>query len=383
MMPSSARKGSWHFETLWTFFFSGHISPTITSDLLHDVESELQRDLLARGTRPPYLRSAELKYKLSDLEAALKTKPVCIRVTGYIQLDVHRAIGRDNLLRWFQATWSPVDGQMGRSAAYQEWSQKDPAYQRVNVSGEPAVASRGQGKKKVCVRPNPPNLNSLISPCDFYSNLDVTFFDSCPHLSLPDLWPSRQAAAAADRGSTAPSAQGRASPPPGDPAAAAPAAAGGARALPPAPPLPPPPAGAGGCAGSCAAKRPSQVREAPTRAACSSRMPACTRERSHLHRPLSVPPRRPRPAVVCHPRRPRPPHPAMPVAATVAAQRRRRARRILRGQLPWPRPPRPHACRTHLILRPPRRAPVHHHQHHHPVRAASPRISAFINDPVA
>jgi hypothetical protein len=217
MMPSSARKGSWHFETLWTFFFSGHISPTITSDLLHDVESELQRDLLARGTRPPYLRSAELKYKLSDLEAALKTKPVCIRVTGYIQLDVHRAIGRDNLLRWFQATWSPVDGQMGRSAAYQEWSQKDPAYQRVNVSGEPAVASRGQGKKKVCVRPNPPNLNSLISPCDFYSNLDVTFFDSCPHLSLPDLWPSRQAAAAADRGSTAPSAQGRASPLPGDP----------------------------------------------------------------------------------------------------------------------------------------------------------------------
>ena len=106
---------------------------------------------------------------------------------------------------------------MGRSAAYQEWSQKDPAYQRVNVSGEPAVASRGQGKKKVCVRPNPPNLNSLISPCDFYSNLDVTFFDSCPHLSLPDLWPSRQAAAAADRGSTAPSAQGRASPLPGDP----------------------------------------------------------------------------------------------------------------------------------------------------------------------
>jgi len=217
MMPSSARKGSWHFETLWTFFFSGHISPTITSDLLHDVESELQRDLLARGTRPPYLRSAELKYKLSDLEAALKTKPVCIRVNGYIQLDVNRAIGRDNLLRWFQATWSPVDGQMGRSAAYREWSQQDPAYQRVNVSGEPAVASRGQGKKKVCVRPNPPNLNSLISPCDFYSNLDVTFFDSCPHLSLPDLWPSRQAAAAADRGSTAPSAQGRASPLPGDP----------------------------------------------------------------------------------------------------------------------------------------------------------------------
>jgi hypothetical protein len=76
-MPSSARKGTRHFETLWTFFFSGHISPTITSDLLHDVESELQRDLLARCTLPPYITSAELKYKLSDLEAALKTKPIC------------------------------------------------------------------------------------------------------------------------------------------------------------------------------------------------------------------------------------------------------------------------------------------------------------------
>ena len=119
-MPSSARKITWHFETLWTFFFSGHISPTITSDLLHDVESELQRDLLARCTLPPYIQSAELKYKLSDLEAALKTKPICIRVNGYIQMDLKRAIGRDNLLRWFQATWSPVDGQMGRSAAYRE-----------------------------------------------------------------------------------------------------------------------------------------------------------------------------------------------------------------------------------------------------------------------
>jgi hypothetical protein len=101
--------------------------------------------------------------------------------------------------------------------------------------------------------------------CTFDSNLDVTLFDSSPHLSLPDLSPSRQADAAADRGSTAPSTQGRASSPPGDPAAAAPAAAGGALAPPPASPPPPPPAGAGGCAGPCAAKRPPQVREAPTR----------------------------------------------------------------------------------------------------------------------
>ena len=162
-MPASARKGTWHFETLWTFPFSGHIPPTITSDLLHVVESELQRDLLMRDTRPPYLRSAELKYKQSDLEAALKIRPIIFRVNGYIQFDANRAFDRDKLLRWFQATWSPVDGQMGRSAAYREWSQQDTAYQRVMVSGEPAVATRGPGKKQVCVPPNPPKLNSLIS----------------------------------------------------------------------------------------------------------------------------------------------------------------------------------------------------------------------------
>ncbi len=154
---------------LWTYFPYDH---NFTSDLLHDVESELQRDLLARDTRPTYLKSAELKYKLSDLEAALKTQPISFRVNGYIQLDVNRTIDRDNLLRWFQTTWSPVDGQMGRSATYREWSQQDPAYQRVKVPGEPAVATRGPGKKQVCVRPNPPNMNSLISPCCFDSNLD-------------------------------------------------------------------------------------------------------------------------------------------------------------------------------------------------------------------
>jgi hypothetical protein len=78
----------------------------ITSDLLHYVDSELQRDLLERNTRPPYIRSAdsELKYKLSDLEEALNKAPITIRVSGYMQMDVNRAVARDDLLRWFQAT---------------------------------------------------------------------------------------------------------------------------------------------------------------------------------------------------------------------------------------------------------------------------------------
>jgi hypothetical protein len=149
-MPSSARKGTWHFETLWTFPFSRHISPVITSDLLHDVESELQRDLLERDTRPPDIRSAELKYRLSDLEAALHKKPITIRVNGYIQMNVNCAVDSDNMLRWFQATWIPVDGQLGRSAEYREWSRLDPAYRHAQVHGKPAVATRGPGRKKVC-----------------------------------------------------------------------------------------------------------------------------------------------------------------------------------------------------------------------------------------
>ena len=54
--------------------------------------------LLQRDTRLPYIRSAELKYKLSDLEAALNKNPKTIRVSGYIQMDVHRAVDRDALL---------------------------------------------------------------------------------------------------------------------------------------------------------------------------------------------------------------------------------------------------------------------------------------------
>ncbi len=59
------------------------------------------------------------------------------------------------------------DSECRQAATYREWSQQDPAYQRVKVSGEPAFATRGPGKKQVCVHPNPPNLNSLILPCYF------------------------------------------------------------------------------------------------------------------------------------------------------------------------------------------------------------------------
>jgi hypothetical protein len=148
MIPS-ARKGNWHFETLWTFPGLLPFPPIITSVFIHEVDSALKRDFLERDTRPPYLKSVELKYKLSDLEAVLNRS---LRVTGYIQSGEGRAIDRDNLLRWFQATWCPLDGQLGQSDTYRKWSYPDQEYRHVLVSGEPALATCGTGKKQVCVR---------------------------------------------------------------------------------------------------------------------------------------------------------------------------------------------------------------------------------------
>ncbi len=145
-MPPSARKGNWHFDTLWEF------PPVITSVFIHEVDSALKRDFLERGTRPLYLKSVELKYKLSDLEAALNKTPRSLRVTGYIQSGEGRAIDRDNLLRWFQATWSPLDRHLGRSDTYRKWSYPDQEYRHVLVSGEPGLATRGPGRRQVCVR---------------------------------------------------------------------------------------------------------------------------------------------------------------------------------------------------------------------------------------
>ena len=150
-MPPSDRKGSWNFETLWTFQGPLPTAPMVTSGLLVDVDSALRRDLMERETRPPNLRSAQLKYKLSDLEVALNKNPITLHVTGYIQSHVNHAVELDKLLRWFAAEWSPVDGQLGLHQPYRDWSRQDPAYRHVQVSGEPAVATRGRNKNKVCL----------------------------------------------------------------------------------------------------------------------------------------------------------------------------------------------------------------------------------------
>ena len=151
-MPPSDRKGSWHFKTLWTFPGPRPTTaPIVAIDLLVVVDSALRRDLLERETRPPNLRNIQLKYKVSDLEVALNKTPITLHVTGYIQSALNHALELDKLLPWFAAEWSPVDGPLGRHQPYRDWSRQDPAYWHVQVSGEPAVAERGSGKKKVCL----------------------------------------------------------------------------------------------------------------------------------------------------------------------------------------------------------------------------------------
>ena len=172
-MPLDARKGAWRFDTLWKLpmHMVGSASFTDRSNLLDELESAFKRDVLERTTFPMHTINIEIKYKLSDLEVALNNPPNQLPVTGYIQSERQNKIDSSNLLRWLQANWSPVDGQLVRNDAYRQWSRLDPSYRHAQVHGMPAVASRGPGKKKVCVRPDTPNLDSLIWPRSFDSNI--------------------------------------------------------------------------------------------------------------------------------------------------------------------------------------------------------------------
>ena len=153
-MPPSARSGSWHFQTLWTFPATIPSTNAITSAWLVGVDDALKRDLLERTTLPPLLRNAQLKYKISDLQLALGSSPITLPVTGYIQSLPHRAVDLDHLFRWFPATWSPVVGNLGRDKAYGTWFPGDPGYRHVQLYGEPAigVAKRGTSGGGIKVR---------------------------------------------------------------------------------------------------------------------------------------------------------------------------------------------------------------------------------------
>ena len=172
-MPGNARKANWRFDALWAFpaQLVGSTESTDRKSLLEKLDSLLKRDLVEHPTFPTCTGYVGLKYKLSDLDVALTKASTQLPVAGYFQSAPADKIESSNLLRWFTAEWIPVDGQLGRDKAYREWSRQDPAYQHVHVCGNPAVAERGPAKIQVCVRPNTPNLNSLIWPRSFDSNI--------------------------------------------------------------------------------------------------------------------------------------------------------------------------------------------------------------------
>ena len=159
-MPRDNRKGAWSFDTLCTVptHMFGPTSSTDRIYILSGLDSAFKRDVVERPEFPSYIRNVEIKYKLSDLDSILGTAlansrplPVTGLRSGYIQSEINYKIEFGNLLCWFQANWSPVDGQMVRNGAYLEWSRQDPANRHVQVHGTPAVAKRSPGKKQVSV----------------------------------------------------------------------------------------------------------------------------------------------------------------------------------------------------------------------------------------
>ena len=159
-MPACPRNGSWHFQSLWEFPGSLPITHANTSGWLVAVDSAIRRDIIERTTCLSLLRSAQLKYKLSYLHLALTKSPMTLPVSGYIQSEAHRAVDRDQLLRWFPSNWSPVLGKLGQNEAYRNWLLPDPDYRHVQVYGETAVTFPKSGPVKIKVRlPGPETIN--------------------------------------------------------------------------------------------------------------------------------------------------------------------------------------------------------------------------------
>jgi hypothetical protein len=96
--------------------YCGLASPTLTSRVLHVLDSELWHDVIARQTFLPYIRNVELKCKMADLEVAMIENPMVpskvLPVVGYIQSVQIHPIEDDHLMCWFEVEWSSNQGQL-------------------------------------------------------------------------------------------------------------------------------------------------------------------------------------------------------------------------------------------------------------------------------
>ena len=150
------RKGAWSFRADWTFPGDGD-----TPSDLQQLDAKLRLLPLVAERIPHHLINMERKYKLSDWELARTKNPIILPVQGYIQTGRNRAIDLDNLRFWFDATWTPVDHGSRNNKTYLAWTEENPAYRHVQVSGVPAIAKAGRRKKDTEVRRAPASSPSV------------------------------------------------------------------------------------------------------------------------------------------------------------------------------------------------------------------------------
>ena len=146
MLSRNTKKGTWRFKANWTL--PARLVGNCFSDpsrVLEELDSEISRDLLDRQTRPRFLTNIELRYSLADWE--FTNIPMVLSVIGYIQSERGHSVDHDNVNRWIPADWIPVENQLRRDPTYKTWSEFNPAFRHVQVSGEPAVARSGPNKK--------------------------------------------------------------------------------------------------------------------------------------------------------------------------------------------------------------------------------------------
>ena len=84
---------------------------------------------------PRFLTNIELRYSVADWE--LTNIPMVLSVDGYIQSISGHGVDHDNVNRWIPADWIPVENQLRRDPTYMKWSKFTPAFQHVQVYGEP------------------------------------------------------------------------------------------------------------------------------------------------------------------------------------------------------------------------------------------------------
>jgi hypothetical protein len=146
MLLHNIRKSTWRFKANWTV--PAHLIGNQFSKpkgVLDELESEISRDLLERQSMPRFLANIELRYSVADWE--LTNIPMVLSVDGYIQSDRGHSVDHDNVDRWIPADWIPVENQLRWDPTYKRWSEFTPAFQHVQVYGEPAVARGGPNKK--------------------------------------------------------------------------------------------------------------------------------------------------------------------------------------------------------------------------------------------